>query len=124
MESPEHLDTLDLTLALSYSSKWELVEATKQLMKSGRDPDTLDSSDIDLHLATAGIPDPELMIRTSGERRISNFMLWQLAYAEFYFTSVLWPDFGQENFFEAVRDFQNRNRRFGGLLDTNHTMSK
>lgn len=124
VESTEHLDTLDLTLALSYSSKWELVEATKQLMKSGRDPDTLDSSDIDLHLATAGIPDPELMIRTSGERRISNFMLWQLAYAEFYFTSVLWPDFGQENFFEAVRDFQNRNRRFGGLLDTNHTMSK
>ncbi|MDA0303816.1 MAG: polyprenyl diphosphate synthase [Bacteroidetes bacterium] len=123
-ESTKHLDSLDLILALSYSSKWELVEATKQLMKSGIDPDALEASHIDQYLATFGIPDPELMIRTSGEHRISNFMLWQLAYAEFHFTPVLWPDFGQDNFYEAVRDFQNRSRRFGGLLDTNHTMSK
>lgn len=124
IESTKHLDTLDLVLALSYSSKWELVEATKKLMKSGMNPDDLQASHIEEHLATSGIPDPELMIRTSGERRISNFLLWQLAYAEFHFTSVLWPDFGQENFYDAVRDYQNRNRRFGGLLDTNHTMSK
>ena len=124
IESTQHLDTLDLVLALSYSSKWELVEATKKLMKSGVNPDDLQASHIEEHLATSGIPDPELMIRTSGERRISNFLLWQLAYAEFHFTPVLWPDFGQENFYDAVRDYQNRNRRFGGLLDTNHTMSK
>lgn len=124
IESTKHLDTLDLVLALSYSSKWELVEATKKLMKSGMNPEDLQASHIEEHLATSGIPDPELMIRTSGERRISNFLLWQLAYAEFHFTSVLWPDFGQENFYDAVRDYQNRNRRFGGLLDTNHTMSK
>lgn len=124
IESTQHLDTLDLVLALSYSSKWELVEATKKLMKSGVNPDDLEASHIEEHLATSGIPDPELMIRTSGERRISNFLLWQLAYAEFHFTPVLWPDFGQENFYDAVRDYQNRNRRFGGLLDTNHTMSK
>ena len=124
IQSTQHLDTLDLVLALSYSSKWELVEATKKLMKSGVNPDDLEASHIEEHLATSGIPDPELMIRTSGERRISNFLLWQLAYAEFHFTPVLWPDFGQENFYDAVRDYQNRNRRFGGLLDTNHTMSK
>ena len=124
IQSTQHLDTLDLVLALSYSSKWELVEATKKLMKSGVNPDDLQASHIEEHLATSGIPDPELMIRTSGERRISNFLLWQLAYAEFHFTPVLWPDFGQENFYDAVRDYQNRNRRFGGLLDTNHTMSK
>ncbi len=122
IESTQHLDTLDLVLALSYSSKWELVEATKKLMKSGVNPDDLDASHIEEHLATSGIPDPELMIRTSGERRISNFLLWQLAYAEFHFTPVLWPDFGQENFYDAVRDYQNRNRRFGGLLDTNHNV--
>ena len=124
IQSTKDLDALDLVLALSYSSKWELVEATKQLMKSGVNPDELEASHIEEHLATSGIPDPELMIRTSGERRISNFLLWQLAYAEFHFTSVLWPDFGQENFYDAVRDYQKRNRRFGGLLDTNHTMSK
>lgn len=124
IQSTKNLDALDLVLALSYSSKWELVEATKQLMKSGVNPDELEASHIEQHLATSGIPDPELMIRTSGERRISNFLLWQLAYAEFHFTSVLWPDFGQDNFYDAVRDYQKRNRRFGRLLDTTHTMSK
>lgn len=111
----EHLDALDLILALNYSSKWELVEATKQLMKSGIDPDDLKASDIEKHLATKGIPDPDLMIRTSGERRISNFLLWQLAYAEFYFTPILWPDFGQEHFYDALRDYSTRSRRFGGV---------
>lgn len=114
---------LDLILALSYSSKWEMVEAIKQLIDSGISPEEVTAECVSDHLSTKGIPDPELMIRTSGEHRISNFLLWQLAYAEFHFTSTLWPDFKKESFFDAVRDFQNRERRFGGLLDTNHNVT-
>ncbi len=114
---------LDLILALSYSSKWEMVEAIKQLIDSGISPEEVTAECVSEHLSTKGIPDPELMIRTSGEHRISNFLLWQLAYAEFHFTSTLWPDFKKESFFDAVRDFQNRERRFGGLLDTNHNVT-
>lgn len=114
---------LDLVLALSYSSKWEMVEAIKQLMNSGISPEEVTAECVSDHLSTRGIPDPELMIRTSGEHRISNFLLWQLAYAEFHFTPTLWPDFKKESFFDAVRDFQNRERRFGGLLDTNHNVT-
>lgn len=106
-----------ITLALSYSSRWEITEATRQIaekVKSGE----LDTSDIteDLfaaHLSTPGKPDPELLIRTSGELRISNYLLWQLAYAELYFTPKMWPDFRKEDLFEAVREFQHRERRFG-----------
>lgn len=106
-----------LTLALSYSSRWEIVNAVRDIagkVQSGE----LKSEDIDeklfsSHLTTAGIPDPELMIRTSGEYRISNYLLWQLAYAELYFTQKLWPDFRREDLFEAVIDFQKRERRFG-----------
>ena len=111
---------LDLILALSYSSKWEMVEAIKQLMNSGISPEEVTAECVSDHLSTKGIPDPELMIRTSGEHRISNFLLWQLAYAEFHFTPTLWPDFKKESFIDAGRDFQNRERRFGGLFDTNH----
>ncbi len=108
---------MTMILALSYSSKWEIVEAVKKIaeeVESGK----LKSSDITEknfgdYLCTKGIPDPELMIRTSGEHRISNFLLWQIAYAEFYFTEVLWPDFSKENLYEAIVDFQNRERRFG-----------
>ena len=114
---------LDLILALSYSSKWEMVEAIKQLIDSGISPEEVTAECVSDHLSTKGIPDPELMIRTSGEHRISNFLLWQLAYAEFHFTPTLWPDFKKESFFDAVRDFQNRERRFGGLLDTNHNVT-
>lgn len=114
---------LDLILALSYSSKWEMVEAIKQLIDSGISPEEVTAECVSDHLSTRGIPDPELMIRTSGEHRISNFLLWQLAYAEFHFTPTLWPDFKKESFFDAVRDFQNRERRFGGLLDTNHNVT-
>lgn len=106
-----------LTLALSYSSRWEIVNAVRDIaakveigeLKSGDIDEKLFSS----HLTTAGIPDPELMIRTSGEYRISNYLLWQLAYAELYFTQKLWPDFRREDLFEAVIDFQKRERRFG-----------
>ena len=114
---------LDLILALSYSSKWEMEEAIKQLIDSGISPEEVTAECVSDHLSTKGIPDPELMIRTSGEHRISNFLLWQLAYAEFHFTPTLWPDFKKESFFDAVRDFQNRERRFGGLLDTNHNVT-
>lgn len=116
-------ESLDLILALSYSSKWEMVEAIKQLIDSGISPEEVTTECVSDHLSTKGIPDPELMIRTSGEHRISNFLLWQLAYAEFHFTPTLWPDFKKESFFDAVRDFQNRERRFGGLLDTNHNVT-
>ena len=106
---------LDLVLALSYSAKWEMVEAIRAMMADGLAPENILPSTIDKYLQTADLPDPELMIRTSGEHRISNFMLWQLAYAELHFTSVLWPDFRKEHFFDAIRDFQNRERRFGAL---------
>ena len=114
-EGPEGEVHLDLVLALSYSAKWEMVEAIRAMMGDGLAPGDILPSTIDKYLQTADLPDPELMIRTSGEHRISNFMLWQLAYAEFHFTSVLWPDFRKENFFDAIRDFQHRERRFGGL---------
>lgn len=114
-DGPEGKVRLDLVLALSYSAKWEMVEAIRAMMADGLAPENILPSTIDKYLQTADLPDPELMIRTSGEHRISNFMLWQLAYAEFHFTSVLWPDFRKEHFFAAIRDYQNRERRFGGL---------
>jgi undecaprenyl diphosphate synthase len=106
-----------LILALSYSARWELVNAMKQIAEKIENK-TLSSSSItentiNEHLCTAGIPEPELMIRTSGEHRISNFLLWQLAYAELYFTEKLWPDFRKEDLYEAILDYQNRERRFG-----------
>lgn len=108
---------LTLVLALSYSAKWEIVDAVKniaQAVKEGKiDIEKIDDHIIDEHLTTKGIPDPELLIRTSGEHRISNFLLWQIAYAEFYFTETLWPDFKRAAFFEAIVDYQTRERRFG-----------
>jgi undecaprenyl diphosphate synthase len=106
-----------LVLALSYSSRWEIVNAMKQIAEKIENK-TLSSSSIteniiNEHLCTAGMPEPELMIRTSGEHRISNFLLWQLAYAELYFTEKLWPDFRKEDLYEAILDYQNRERRFG-----------
>lgn len=106
-----------LTLALSYSSRWEITDAAKIIASKVRDGE-LKIEDIteelfSAHLNTADMPDPELMIRTSGEHRISNYMLWQIAYSELYFTSKLWPDFRREDLFEAVIDFQKRERRFG-----------
>lgn len=121
-ESTAHQQSLDLILALSYSSKWEMLEAVRSIVASGIAPDAITEEVISQHLTTRDMPDPELMIRTSGEHRISNFLLWQMAYTEFYFTPVLWPDFGKDEFIGAIRDFQNRERRFGGLLDTNHNV--
>jgi undecaprenyl diphosphate synthase len=108
---------LTLVLALSYSGRWEILEAVKRIVKDIKNNKITDHQINDAlfenYLTTAGIPDPELLIRTSGEFRISNFLLWQIAYTEFYFTDKLWPDFRKEDLFEAVIDFQHRERRFG-----------
>lgn len=110
---------LNLILALSYSSKWEIADAARKIAleaKSGNlNPDDIDDKLFGKYLSTAHLPDPELLIRTSGEYRISNFLLWQIAYAELYFTAKLWPDFRKEDLFEAVFDFQSRERRFGKI---------
>ena len=108
---------LNLILALSYSSKWEIINAVTHLAHDASlgliKPETITTELFESYLNTSGMPDPELLIRTSGEFRISNFLLWQIAYAELYFTEKLWPDFREEDLFEAIYDFQNRQRRFG-----------
>jgi len=108
---------LNLVMALSYSSRWELVNAVKNIavdVKKGElNPENINQETLQKYLSTSEFPDPELMIRTSGEYRISNFLLYQLAYAELYFTNTRWPDFRKENLYEAIIDFQNRERRFG-----------
>jgi undecaprenyl diphosphate synthase len=112
---------LTLTLAISYGSRLEMVGAAKNIarrVQSGEIKiDDIDEGTISGHLFTAGIPDPELLIRTSGEHRISNFLLWQIAYAELYFSTKLWPDFRREDLFEALVDYQKRERRFGMISD-------
>ncbi len=112
---------LNLILALSYSSKWEIINAVKNLAKDsvrGKiKPELINNELFENYLNTKGTPDPELLIRTSGEFRISNFLLWQIAYTELYFTEKLWPDFRKEDLFEAVFDFQNRERRFGKIRE-------
>jgi undecaprenyl diphosphate synthase len=108
---------LTLILALSYSGRWELVEAMKALaadVAAGKiKAEDITEQIVDEHLQTAGVPDPELLIRTSGEMRISNFLLWQIAYTELYITPTLWPDFRKENLYEAIWAYQQRERRFG-----------
>jgi undecaprenyl diphosphate synthase len=108
---------LNLVIALSYSSKWEIISAVKNLVQDSIDkkikPEEINNELFEGYLNTAEIPDPELLIRTSGEYRISNFLLWQIAYSELYFTEKLWPDFRKEDLWQAIFDFQNRERRFG-----------
>jgi undecaprenyl diphosphate synthase len=110
-------DTVTLILALSYSSKWEITNAVQliaQQVEAGKlKASEITAKHIEQNLTTNKFPDPELMIRTSGEHRISNFLLWQLAYTEFYFTDILWPDFRKDEFFKAIISFQSRERRFG-----------
>jgi len=110
-------DHLHLIMALSYSGRWDLAQAFRRLADKVQHgditPDQIDSAVISDHLATHAFPDPELMIRTSGEHRISNFLLYQLAYAELYFTETLWPDFRRQHLYEALIDYQQRERRFG-----------
>ena len=108
---------LNLIMALSYSSRWEIVNAVKQIatdaVNNKINPDNISQQTIQQYLTTKDYPDPELMIRTSGEYRISNFLLYQLAYTELYFTNTLWPDFRKDNLYNAILDYQGRQRRFG-----------
>jgi undecaprenyl diphosphate synthase len=106
-----------LNLAISYGGRAEIVDAVKKIVAETRErargPRDVDERLFESHLYTAGLPDPDLLIRTSGELRISNFLLWQLAYSEIWVTDTLWPDFRKKHLFEAVRDYQKRDRRFG-----------
>lgn len=117
MEDTSHCNGLTLCLALSYSSRWELTEAARRLAEdaaAGRiDPADIDDEAVASRLSTAGMPDPDLLIRTGGDERVSNFLLWQIAYSEIYFTKVFWPDFSKEEFCVAIREYQSRERRFG-----------
>lgn len=114
-------DQVDLILALNYSARWEIMHAVKNIARKVENKaisaDQIDESFFENELALTNIPDPELLIRTSGEYRLSNFLLWQIAYAELYFTEKLWPDFNREDLFKAVLDYQGRERRFGKVSE-------
>jgi len=116
-----HNTGLTLNLAINYSGRREIVEAArkiaKEIIENKIDPATIDENLFASHLQTNGLPDPDLMIRTSGEKRLSNFLLWQASYAEFYVTDVLWPDFDEIEFYRSIIDFQGRERRFGGCTE-------
>lgn len=120
IESTKDNSRMTLVLALNYSSRWDLTHAMKCIARDVAekqiDAQSVDEKTISQYLSTSGIPDPELIIRSSGEQRLSNFLLWESAYSEFYFTPVLWPDFRKENLHEAIADYQLRQRRFGGVL--------
>jgi undecaprenyl diphosphate synthase len=108
---------LNLIIAMSYSSRWEICEAIRKISADvynrRLNPDSISEDTFEKYLTTYGVPDPDLMIRTSGELRISNFLLWQIAYTELYFTEILWPDFGKDEFYNAIIEYQKRERRFG-----------
>ncbi len=112
---------LTVCVALSYSSRWEIAEASRKIAEKAVmgliEPGDIDQALFESHLTTRDLPDPDLMIRTSGELRVSNFLLWQIAYSELYFTPVLWPDFRKKHFFQAIIDYQRRERRFGKLAE-------
>ncbi|HET7361567.1 MAG TPA: isoprenyl transferase [Salinimicrobium sp.] len=117
MEKTRNNDRMTLNLALSYGSREELVHAVREIGKKVKSeeilPEAIDESVINEHLYTRNFPDVDLLIRTSGEQRISNFLLWQIAYAELYFTRILWPDYRKDDLYEAIYNYQNRERRFG-----------
>jgi len=126
IEQTKNNQRLTLTLALSYSSRWEITQMVKNishLVQQGKlNPDDITEQVITQHLCTNQLPDPELLIRTSGEQRISNFLLWQIAYSELYFTDIFWPQFDQEQLYKAIYHFQQRDRRFGKINpDDTHT---
>jgi undecaprenyl diphosphate synthase len=120
-KATEANDDIYLILALNYSARWEITNAIKKIAEKAKqgeiDPNTINDELVSSYLTTANYPDPELLIRTSGELRISNFLLWQIAYAEFHFTDVLWPDFKEVDLFTAVLDYQSRERRFGQISE-------
>lgn len=111
MERTAKNDSMTMVIALSYSSRWEITEATKQLIAEGNT--NITEEDISKHLQTNFMPDPDLLIRTGGELRISNYLLWQIAYSELYFCNTYWPDFTEKELYKAIESYQNRQRRFG-----------
>jgi undecaprenyl diphosphate synthase len=111
--------TMTLTIAFNYGGRAEIVDSVRKLVADGAGPDDIDEKAISRNLYDPEMPDPDLMVRTSGEYRISNFLLWELAYSELVFTEVLWPDFRREDLFDAVREYQRRERRFGGVDNEN-----
>lgn len=117
LEATSKCTRVQVNLALSYSSRWELTRAARLLAQEVAEgkikPEEIDESAIDSHLTTVGVPDPDLLIRTGGDSRVSNFLLWQIAYTELYFTPTYWPDFSADHFYKAIANFQNRERRFG-----------
>jgi len=121
VEATRNNSGLTLMLALSYSGRWEILEAAKKIAEEARkgslDPSQINEMMFGNYLETAGVPDPELLIRTSGEMRVSNFLLWQIAYTELYITDTLWPDFRKEHLYQAICDYQKRERRFGKVLE-------
>lgn len=104
---------MTLVLALSYSGRGEIINAVQNIIKDGKKPEEINEDTFQQYLTTKSVPDPELLIRTSGEYRISNFLLWQIAYSELYFTDTLWPDFRRADLYKAILNYQNRERRFG-----------
>jgi undecaprenyl diphosphate synthase len=104
---------MNLVLALSYSGRGEILNAVKNIIKDGKEPEEINEATFQQYLTTKSVPDPELLIRTSGEYRISNFLLWQIAYSELYFTDTLWPDFRRADLYKAILNYQTRERRFG-----------
>ena len=117
MQDTSHCTGLVLCLALSYSSRWEIVEACRSLAREAAagklQPEDINDALLSSRMSTAGMPDPDLLIRTGGDLRVSNYLLWQIAYSELYFTSKYWPDFTKEDFVDAIADFQGRERRYG-----------
>jgi undecaprenyl diphosphate synthase len=121
IEATKDCTKLTMTVALSYSSRWEITDAARRMAQDVKDgklqPGDITENTISSYLVTANMPDPELLIRTSGELRISNFLLWQLAYSELYFTNKYWPDFRKDDLYEAIIDYQHRERRFGKISE-------
>jgi undecaprenyl diphosphate synthase len=121
MDKSKHCTGLHFVVALNYSGRTEIVDAFKKVLSEAKisypDISSVDEDFVSRHLYTADIPDPDLLIRTSGEYRISNFLLWQIAYAEIYITDVLWPDFSKKHLYQAILDFQKRERRYGGITE-------
>jgi undecaprenyl diphosphate synthase len=120
LTTTQHNNRLVLSVCFNYGGRDDVVRAVRAIVASGIKPEDITEETISQHLFTAGIPDPDLIVRTAGEMRLSNFLIWQAAYAEYYSTPTLWPDFGKESFYEALVEYSRRNRKFGGILPEEH----